>query len=92
MNKQELLKAVSELENEYDAYLMMNRYSHEEGKNTHAKHFKLLAELKGDKVPNALAWIHDCYDCYYKNELNEDSPFNYLRETIEQEFSKVLND
>ena len=35
MNKEEMLKAVDELENEYDAYYMMNKYG---DKNTHAKH------------------------------------------------------
>lgn len=61
---------------------MMNRYSYKESENTHAKEFELLNKLKGDKVGNALAWIHDCYDCYYKDENDIGSPFHYLREEI----------
>lgn len=91
MTKEELLKAVDELQNEYDAFTMMNRYSWEEDENTHANQFKILidAKLKGDKVVNALHWIHDCYDCYYKNEVEEDenNPFNYLRGVIKNEFN-----
>lgn len=49
------------------------------------KEFELLAKLKGDKVPNALGWIKNCYDCYYKNENGPDSPFAYLRQVIEEE-------
>lgn len=84
-NKEELLESVNNLQNEYDAFLMMNRYSWEIDKNSHAKEFELLSKLKGEKVQNALAWIHDCYDCYYKDEIakNENNPFNYLRGSIE---------
>lgn len=83
MNKTEYLKLVDELENEYDAFYFENKYGDfESTENTHAKHFKALKQLNGEKVINALMWIHDCYDCYYKNELDENSPFNYLREVI----------
>lgn len=87
MNKVELLKAVDSLQDEYDAFLMMNRYSWEIGKNSHAKEFELLSKLRGDKIQNALRWIHDCYDCYYKQEIKKDknNPFNYLREVIRNE-------
>lgn len=81
MNKEELLNAVNALENEYDAYYIGNKYGVE---NSHKKEFKLLSNLKGDKVQNALNWIHDCYDCYYKNELEEDNAFNYLRGIINE--------
>lgn len=86
MNKEELLKSVNNLQNEYDAFLMMNRYSWG-NKNSHAKEFEMLSKLKDTKVKNALAWIHDCYDCYYKDEIakDKDNPFNYLREVIENE-------
>lgn len=77
----EYLKAIDELEYNYDAYFMGNRYGTE---NTHAKQFELLSKLKGDKVKNALAWIHDCYDCYYKDELEEDNAFNYLRGIVNE--------
>lgn len=89
MNKEELLKAVDELQNEYDAFMMMNRYSWKENENSHAKEFSMLLTLKGDKVDNAISWIHDCYDCYYKHEIEEDenNPFNYLRGVIKNEFN-----
>lgn len=85
--KEDLLKAVNNLLDEYDAFYMMNRYSWEEDKNTHAAEFKMLSVLKGDKVNNALSWIHDCYDCHYKTEIeaNADNPFNYLRGVIQNE-------
>lgn len=51
--KQEYLEAVDKLENEYDAFYIGNKY----GDGTHKKEFELLANLKGDKVPNALGWI-----------------------------------
>lgn len=82
----EYLEAINDLQNNYDAYFMGNRYGDE---NTHAKQFKLLSALKGDKVKNALAWIHDCYDCYYKDELGEDNPFDYLREIVNNERRKI---
>lgn len=85
MSKDQLLKAINDLQNEYDAFYMMNRYSWEKDENTHAKEFKMLSTLKGDKVQNALAWIHDCYDCYYKDELDEDNAFAYLETVIEDE-------
>lgn len=55
MNKEKLLDAVNDLQNEYDAFYMMNRYSWETGKNTHAEEFKMLSTIKGDKVNDALA-------------------------------------
>lgn len=82
MSKKELLKALEKLKNEYDAFLMGNRYSWDDGENTHAKQFEILSKLDDDKVKNALAWIHDCYDCYYKDELDEDSAFAYLEMVI----------
>lgn len=84
MNK--YLEAIDKLENNYDAFYIGNRYGIE---NTHEKEFKLLSELDG--VENCLAWIHDCYDCYYKNELGEDNPFNYLRGVV-NEASRNKND
>ena len=82
-SKQEYINAVNSLKRNYDAFYMGNKYGIE---NTHEKEFKLLAKLKGDKVKNALAWIHDCYDCYYKNELEDGNVFDYLLEVIENEF------
>ncbi len=79
--KQEYLEAVDKLENEYDAFYIENKY----GDGTHKKEFELLAKLKGEKVLNALNWIRNCYDCYYKHENGEDSPFEYLRKVINDE-------
>ena len=81
MNKEEYLKAIDKLENEYDAYFMGNRYGSE---NTHKKEFELLSNLKGELVGNALAWIRHCYDCYYKDELPDDNAFNYLRGIVNE--------
>lgn len=45
------------------------------------KQFDLLSTLKGELVENAIAWIKDCYDCYYKNDFEneEGTAFEYLR-------------
>ena len=80
--KQEYINAVNNLKDTYDAFFMGNRYGLE---NTHKKDFDLLSNLKGDKVPNALGWIHDCYDCYYKDELEKGNAFDYLLEVIDNE-------
>lgn len=81
--KQEYLNAVDKLENEYDAFYFENKY----GEGTHSKEFELLKNLEreGGKVLNALNWIRNCYDCYYKHENGEDSPFEYLRKVINDE-------
>lgn len=71
-------EAIENLKTEYDAFYIENKY----GSGTHKEEFELLSTLKGEKVSNALAWIKDCYDCYYKNELPEDNPFNYLESLI----------
>lgn len=76
--KQEYLNAVDKLENEYDAFYFENKY----GGGTHGKEFELLKNLKGENVLNGLNWIRNCYDCYYKHENGEDSPFEYLRKVI----------
>ncbi len=72
MNKYQ--RAIETLKNEYDAFYFENKY----GEGTHPEEFKLLSELEGDLVQNALGWIRDCYDCYYRNELDEDNAFTYL--------------
>lgn len=84
MMKQEYLDAVDKLENEYDAFYVENKY----GDGTHNKEFDLLSKLKGVKVPDALGWIKNCYDCYYKRENGPDSPFAYLRQVIESEIQE----
>lgn len=78
--EKEYLKAIEKIKNEYDAYYFENKY----GENTHKKEFELLSKLKGDKVESALSWIKKCYDCYYKDELSYDNPFNYLVKCVKK--------
>lgn len=71
-------KALNEIKESYDAYYFMNKYGNG---TTHQKQFDLLSTLKGDKVENAIAWIKNCYDCYYKKDFEneEGTAFEYLR-------------
>jgi hypothetical protein len=71
-------EAIENLKTEYDAFYIENKY----GSGTHNEEFELLSTLKGEKVHNALAWIKDCYDCYYENELEANNPFDYLESLI----------
>ena len=71
-------EAINKLKNEYDAFYIENKY----GSGTHKEEFELLSTLKGEYVRNALAWIKDCYDCYYKDELEDDNPFDYLESLL----------
>jgi len=70
-------KAIKEIQNNYDAFYIKNKY----GEGTHEKEFTLLNQLATpeNKVSNALLWIKECYDCYYKDEYdNKESAFSYL--------------
>lgn len=78
MNK--YIEALNTLKNEYDAYYFENKY----GSCTHPREFEILYTLRGDLVPNAIGWIKNCYDCYYKNELTEESAFAYLESLAER--------
>ena len=71
-------EAINNLKNEYDAFFAENNW----GEGTHNEEFELLSTLQGKYVKNALAWIKDCYDCWYKDELPEDNPFNYLESLL----------
>ncbi len=86
MSKEEALNRIID---SYDAYYVENKY----GKGTHEEEFELLSQLKGDKVSNAIAWIRDCYDCYYKEDyINDDSSaFAYLRSLIDKENQNEIN-
>lgn len=75
-------EAINKLKNEYDAYYFANKYG---AGTTHKECFELLSDLKGDKVANALAWIKNCYDCYYKDELEKGNAFDYLESLIGEE-------
>ena len=77
--KPRYLEAIEKIRNEYDAFYFENKY----GENTHKKEFELLSNLKGDKVKNALSWIKDCYDCYYKNEVHIE--FDYLIKCVKNQ-------
>lgn len=85
MNKEELLKALNEIKESYDAFYIENKYDDDDTKNTHKEQFALLSkelELPLDRGP--LAWIKYEYDCYYKSEYeNEDgTAFGYIRRII----------
>lgn len=71
-------EAINNLKNEYDAYYFENKY----GKCTHQEEFDLLSTLKGEKVEQALGWIKNCYDCYYKDELEDGNAFDYLESLL----------
>lgn len=93
MNREDCIKAVDDLLNEYDAYYIMNKYDEEN--NTHKKQFEMLIKLfeNDSKSLRAIQWIHNCYDCYYKNQFENDdeSPFAYLKGSIDRKFG-VNND
>ena len=74
-------EAINNLKNEYDAFFIENKY----GEGTHNDEFELLSTLKGDKVAKALGWIKDCYDFFYKDELEEGNAFDYLESLIGEE-------
>lgn len=82
MDNKELIKAIDELYNNYDAFLIDNKY----GENTHRKQFELLIErFKQDEMSmKAIEWIQHCYDCYYKEDFKDDkSAFAYLKKQLE---------
>lgn len=90
MSKKKYQEALNKIKNEYDAYYLGNRY----GKNFDCnlkEDFQKLFELKDifqdDLVENALNWIHDCYDYYYKEDFEDpqaDNPFNHLQGLIDK--------
>lgn len=83
MSKEELLKALDEIKESYDAYFILNKY----GTNTHQKQFDLLEQnVKGDKMPSTLNWIKHRYDCYYKDEFKDEkgTAFGYIRNLINE--------
>mgnify|MGYP006956326525 FL=1 len=87
-SKEEYLKAVDNLLDSYDAYYIANKY--DEKNNTHKKEFKMLIDLfeNSEMDLRAIQWIHNCYDCYYKSqyENDEESPFAYLKKSINRKF------
>ena len=82
MDNKELIKAIDDLWNNYDAFLFYNKYE----ENTHKKQFELLEErFKQDEMSmKAIKWIKNCYDCFYKEDFNDDkSAFAYLKKQLE---------
>lgn len=85
--KEEMLKKLNEIKDEYDAYYIENKY----GEGTHKEQFKKLREhLKDDEMSmRALNWISQCYDCYYKDDKiynieGDANPFYYLETKIKE--------
>lgn len=78
------MKAINRILNYYDAYYFKNKYGEED--NTHKKEFDLLKEYfkKDITALRAIDWIKNKYDCYYKNEFNNDknSAFAYLKSKV----------
>lgn len=79
-------KDLLEIYQEYDAYYFANKYGEE---STHKEQFKRLRELlKDDELSQrALNWISICYDCYYAKEYtekNDNNPFYYLQNKINE--------
>lgn len=90
MDKGKIIKAINKLQDSYDAFFRVNKYSTLEdlGNNTHKAEFELLFEnFKNDeKCVKAIKWIMVCYDCYYKEEFNDgNDAFSYLRNKITEE-------
>jgi hypothetical protein len=82
MDNKELIKVIDDLWNNYDAFLFYNKYE----ENTHKKQFELLEErFKQDEMSmKAIKWIKNCYDCFYKEDFNDDkSAFAYLKKQLE---------
>ena len=81
-NKQELLKALDEIKESYDAFYFANKYG--EAK-THRKQFDMLAKVEGLSLAcGALCWIMYEYDCCYKYDYEDETgtAFEYIRNLI----------
>ena len=83
MNKEEIIKAIDLLMNNYDAYFFQNKYTED---NTHKKEFDLLIKyFKNDEMAlKAISWIKNRYDYYYKSDFenNKNSAFAYLKSKL----------
>lgn len=79
MNKYE--EALNRVKEGYDAYLIQNKYASHYTQTTHSDEFDLLKNLKGEKVVLAIHSIARSWDCYYADELQDETgtPFEYLR-------------
>ena len=83
--EKERLEALKEIQNNYDAFFMLNKYSDD---GTHKKEFDILKKAVGDDELGlrAINWIKNEYDCYYKMDYvdNKDSAFDYLEKLIKE--------
>lgn len=79
------LNALEEILNNYDAFFINNKYG-DMKENTHKEQFELLISLfKDDELSmRAINWIKNCYDCYYKSEVENDdnTAFGHLKKEI----------
>lgn len=83
------VEALDSILETYDAFYITNKYG---DNGTHELEFAVLLEYiftvndKPDELAlRAIAWIKDCYDCYYKENYKDDSDdtaFSYLRKFI----------
>ena len=83
--KEQLLKALDEIKDSYDAFYIANKYDNDNISGTHTKQFDLLSrELELPLDRGALAWIKWEYDCAYKSEYEneEGTAFGYIRGII----------
>lgn len=87
MSKIELLKALDEIKESYDAFYFANK-SDDLIHCTHKEQFEKLSQVKGLSVKNgALAFIRYTYDYHYKYEFEDekDTAFEYIRNLINKE-------
>ena len=80
-NKYEI--ALDEIKENYDAFYFPNKYNFEN--NTHKEQFELLSTLPNlSLIKGALCWIMQEYDCYYKEEYEDEkgTAFEYIRNII----------
>ena len=83
--KENLLNALDEIKDSYDAFFIVNKYDDDNTKNTHKEQFALLSkELNLPLNKGALVWIKYEYDCYYKGYYEDEtgSAFEYIRNLI----------
>ena len=77
-------QAIDSIYNDYDAFYITNKY----GDGTHGKEFGIIIEAtKGDsKAVQAIGWIKNCYDCYYKADFaaGTGTAFDYLKDSNER--------
>ena len=83
--KENLLNALDEIKDGYDAFFIGNKFDDDNIKNTHKEQFALLSkELNLSLNKGALAWIKCEYDCYYKGDYEDETgtAFEYIRNLI----------